>query len=48
MLAGEASGRSTEEEITVFDSTGLAIQGLTIAIAALEQASDLDVPTIDF
>jgi alanine dehydrogenase len=47
VLAGDASGRSTEVEITVFDSTGLAIQDLAIAIAALEQASDLDVPTID-
>ena len=47
VLAGDASGRSTEEEITVFDTTGLAIQDLPIAIAARDRASDLDVPTID-
>ena len=35
VLAGEAEGRRTHDEITVFDSTGLAIQDLAIAIAAL-------------
>jgi alanine dehydrogenase len=36
VLAGDAAGRGTNEEITVFDSTGLAIQDLAIALAALE------------
>ena len=36
VLVGEARGRQSEDEITTFDSTGLAIQDLAIAIAALE------------
>jgi alanine dehydrogenase len=40
VLAGEAQGRTTREEITLFDSTGLAIQDLGIALAVL----DSDVP----
>jgi ornithine cyclodeaminase/alanine dehydrogenase-like protein (mu-crystallin family) len=46
VLAGTAAGRSDDEEITVFDSTGLAIQDLAIALAALEQASALDLPQL--
>jgi alanine dehydrogenase len=34
VLAGAAAGRSGEEAITLFDSTGLAIQDLAIAVAA--------------
>ncbi len=33
----EAEGRGSEHEITIFDSTGLAIQDLAIALAAMEQ-----------
>jgi ornithine cyclodeaminase/alanine dehydrogenase-like protein (mu-crystallin family) len=47
VLAGTAAGRSSDEEITAFDSTGLAIQDLAIAIAAWEQAGELDLPTLD-
>ena len=47
MLTGEADGRRSEEEITIFDSTGLAIQDLAIAIAAYERAGDLDLTRID-
>ncbi len=36
VLTGEAEGRQSDEEITLFDSTGLAIQDLAIAVAALE------------
>jgi alanine dehydrogenase len=36
VLNGEATGRESDEEITAFDSTGLAIQDLAIALAALE------------
>jgi alanine dehydrogenase len=43
VLAGQANGRRTDDEITAFDSTGLAIQDLAIGLAALEQASDLDL-----
>jgi ornithine cyclodeaminase/alanine dehydrogenase-like protein (mu-crystallin family) len=47
VLAGDADGRRSEEETTVFDSTGLAIQDLAIALAAVERARDLDVPLVD-
>ena len=47
VLAGEAEGRRTSEESTVFDSTGLAIQDLAITLAALERADELDLPNID-
>ena len=36
VLAGESPGRESDEQITAFDSTGLAIQDLGIALAALE------------
>jgi alanine dehydrogenase len=38
VLAGMAEGRRSDDDITVFDSTGLAIQDLAIALAALERA----------
>jgi ornithine cyclodeaminase/alanine dehydrogenase-like protein (mu-crystallin family) len=41
VLAGEAQGRRDAREITSFDSTGLAIQDLAIALAALERIDDL-------
>ena len=41
VLTGAAAGRSRDDEITAFDSTGLAIQDLAIALAALEAADDL-------
>jgi alanine dehydrogenase len=47
VLAGEEEGRRSEDEITTFDSTGLAIQDLAIALAAMERAGELDLPTID-
>ena len=47
VLAGEADGRRSGEEITTFDSTGLAIQDLAIALAAIERVADLDLPTIE-
>jgi alanine dehydrogenase len=36
VIAGSAPGRASEEELTLFDSTGLAIQDLAIAVAVLE------------
>ena len=36
VLAGDAEGRRNADEATVFDSTGLAIQDLAIALGALE------------
>jgi ornithine cyclodeaminase/alanine dehydrogenase-like protein (mu-crystallin family) len=38
VLAGEAAGRSGPEAVTLFDSTGLAIQDLAVAAAALDAA----------
>jgi ornithine cyclodeaminase/alanine dehydrogenase-like protein (mu-crystallin family) len=46
VLAGAAKGRRSAEEATVFDSTGLAIQDLAIALAALERVDELDVPRL--
>ena len=47
VLAGDAEGRRSDEEATVFDSTGLAIQDLAIALAAMERAEELDLPRLD-
>jgi len=46
VLAGTAAGRQHEEEITAFDSTGLAIQDLAIALAALERADVVELPAL--
>jgi ornithine cyclodeaminase/alanine dehydrogenase-like protein (mu-crystallin family) len=46
VLAGNADGRRDDDEATIFDSTGLAIQDLAIALAALERADELDVPRV--
>jgi alanine dehydrogenase len=36
VLAGDAGGRTDADAVTMFDSTGLAIQDLAVASAALE------------
>jgi alanine dehydrogenase len=46
VLIGVAQGRLSDRDITLFDSTGLAIQDLGIALAALQRAADFDLPTI--
>jgi alanine dehydrogenase len=46
VLAGNAAGRQNEDEITAFDSTGLAIQDLAIALAAVGRRDELELPTI--
>jgi ornithine cyclodeaminase/alanine dehydrogenase-like protein (mu-crystallin family) len=43
VLTGTAPGRRGDEEITVFDSTGLAIQDLAVAKAAFARADELDL-----
>jgi ornithine cyclodeaminase/alanine dehydrogenase-like protein (mu-crystallin family) len=43
VLAGDGEGRRSPDEITTFDSTGLAIQDLAIALAAVDRAPDLDL-----
>ena len=45
VLDGRTEGRRSDAEATVFDSTGLAIQDLAVALAAVERAADLDLPT---
>jgi alanine dehydrogenase len=46
VLVGTAPGRRDDQDITVFDSTGLAIQDLAIALAAVEHAAELDLPQV--
>jgi ornithine cyclodeaminase/alanine dehydrogenase-like protein (mu-crystallin family) len=47
VLAGTGPGRQLPEDITLFDSTGLAIQDLAIALAAIERVDELDLQTLD-
>jgi alanine dehydrogenase len=47
VLTGESAGRRTPDEITTFDSTGLAIQDLAIALAAFEAVSEVDPPLVE-
>jgi alanine dehydrogenase len=47
VLTGDARGRESDDDITTFDSTGLAIQDLAIALAAVERVDDLDVPSVE-
>jgi ornithine cyclodeaminase/alanine dehydrogenase-like protein (mu-crystallin family) len=47
VLSGDAAGRRLQDETTVFDSTGLAIQDLAIALAAYEVADELDLAQVD-
>jgi ornithine cyclodeaminase/alanine dehydrogenase-like protein (mu-crystallin family) len=47
VLAGTALGRQSKDDITIFDSTGLAIQDLAVALAAMERADEFDLPTIE-
>ena len=46
VLAGDAEGRASAAEITLFDSTGLAIQDLAIARLAFRKSGELDLPRI--
>jgi alanine dehydrogenase len=47
VFAELAQGRQHSDDVTVFDSTGLAIQDLAIALAALEHADDLDLAKLE-
>ena len=47
VLIGAANGRRSARDVTLFDSTGLAIQDLAIAKAAYAKAGDLDLQTIE-
>ncbi|HEV2902354.1 MAG TPA: ornithine cyclodeaminase family protein [Gaiellaceae bacterium] len=47
VLTGTAAGRRSSDDITIFDSTGLAIQDLAIALAAMERTDDLNLPMLN-
>jgi alanine dehydrogenase len=47
VLIGDADGRRSAGDITLFDSTGLAIQDLAIAKAAYAQANELDLQQLE-
>jgi ornithine cyclodeaminase/alanine dehydrogenase-like protein (mu-crystallin family) len=47
VLTGESEGRRSADDVTLFDSTGLAIQDLAIAKAAFVKADDLALQTIE-
>jgi len=47
VLTGDGLGRQHTEDVTLFDSTGLAIQDLAIAKVALSKAPELDVTQLD-
>ena len=47
VLIGSAEGRQSPADITLFDSTGLALQDLAVALIALERAGAVDLQMID-
>jgi alanine dehydrogenase len=47
VLIGEADGRRSAGDVTLFDSTGLAIQDLAIAKAAYAKAGELDLQRLE-
>jgi ornithine cyclodeaminase/alanine dehydrogenase-like protein (mu-crystallin family) len=47
VLAGSADGRRSARDVTLFDSTGLAIQDLAIAKAAYTKTAELELATIE-
>jgi alanine dehydrogenase len=47
VLAGGADGRRSASDVTLFDSTGLAIQDLAIARLAYARAGELDLQQIE-
>ena len=47
VIAGDAEGRADDDDVTLFDSTGLAIQDLAIARAALMRSVELDLPRLE-
>jgi ornithine cyclodeaminase/alanine dehydrogenase-like protein (mu-crystallin family) len=47
VLAGDERGRSGDDAITLFDSTGLAIQDLAIAAAAYAKVDELELQSFE-
>jgi alanine dehydrogenase len=48
VLLGRAPGRRSDGEVTLFDSTGLAIQDLGVAAAVFEgwRRGEVEAPTV--
>ena len=46
VIAGAATGRMSDEEITVFDSTGIALQDLASAAVILKKAEKQNMGTV--
>ena len=46
VLIGTAEGRASAADITLFDSTGLALQDLAVALVAIGSADKLELPQI--
>ena len=44
-MAGKKPGRRTDEEITLFDSTGLAIQDLSVSRLAFDRCRERGLGT---
>jgi ornithine cyclodeaminase/alanine dehydrogenase-like protein (mu-crystallin family) len=42
IIAGRARGRTAEDQITVFDSTGVAVQDMMISRAVYEQLRGIE------
>jgi len=48
VIGGEIEGRQSDEDITIFDSTGIALQDLMVSKLALDRAESLGIgDTID-
>lgn len=47
VVSGAKTGRESDEEITIFDSTGLAIQDIICAKLVYEKAAGRDVPVFE-
>jgi alanine dehydrogenase len=45
VIAGTAAGRTAEDEITVFDTSGIAVQDLASAKTAYDRAVDAGLGT---
>lgn len=45
-MLGKAPGRLTSDDVTVFDSTGIALQDLASAAVILERAEAIGVGTV--
>ena len=47
IVAGMKKGRETDDEITIFDSTGLAIQDIICARLVYDRAREREIPVFE-